>query len=241
MVSSGSERRPVIGVSAYRERASWGVWDREASLLPQPYVTVVHRGGGVPVLLPDLPDSEGEVVSAVDGLVLAGGPDVDPARYGASRHESVVATRPDRDDWEVRLLRAALRAGVPVLGICRGAQVFNVAFGGTLGQHLPDEVGHDGHQPAPATHGRTGVRISAGSRLGGLLGENAGVPCYHHQSLGEIAPGLDVVARAEDGTAEAVELPGPTFALAVQWHPEEDPDDLRLFAALARAAAPVRT
>lgn len=239
MVSSGSERRPVIGVSAYSERAAWGVWDREAALLPQPYISMVHRSGGVPVLLPVLPDSEDAVLSAVDGLILAGGPDVDPASYGSSPHRTVNDTRPDRDDWEIRLLRAALAADLPVLGICRGAQVLNVALGGTLQQHLPETVGHDGHRPAPAVFGRAAVRLRAGSRLAGLLGEHVDVPCYHHQSLGTVAKGLDVAGHAGDATVEAVELPGRSFALGVQWHPEEDPDDLRLFTALARAAAPV--
>lgn len=240
MVSSGCDRRPVIGVSTYRERARWGVWDREATLLPQPYVSMVHRGGGVPVLLPSLPDSEDDVLSAVDGLVLAGGADIDPRRYGATPHQTVQGTRPDRDDWELRLLRAALETDVPVLGICRGAQVLNIAFGGTLNQHLPETSGHRGHRPEPGEFGRTAVALRGGSRVAGVLGEQVHVPCHHHQALHDIAPVLDVVGHAVDGTVEAVELPDRDFALGVQWHPEEDPDDLRLFAALARAAAPRR-
>lgn len=240
MASNGSDRRPVLGITAYRERARWGVWDREATVVPQTYVSMVHRGGGVPVLLPSLPDSEDDVLSSVDGIVLAGGADIDPVRYGASPHRTVRGTRPDRDDWELRLLRAALEADLPVLGICRGAHVLNVAGGGTLDQHLPETNRHHGHRPEPGVFGRTAVQLRAGSATAEILGEHVSVPCHHHQALREIAPSLDIVGRAADGTVEAVEIPDRTFALGVQWHPEEDPDDLRLFAALARAAAPAR-
>ena len=241
MASSGSDRRPVIGVSTYREHARWGVWNREATLIPQPYVSMVHRGGGIPVLLPSLPDSEDDALSAVDGIVLAGGADIDPVRYGASPHRTVAETRPERDDWELRLLRAALEADLPVLGICRGAQILNIACGGTLDQHLPETSGHRGHQPEPGVFGRTAVTLRGGSRAAEILDEHVRVPCHHHQALREIGPSLEVVGRAVDGTVEAVELPDRDFALGVQWHPEEDPDDLRLFAALARAATPVRS
>ncbi|SFS64307.1 gamma-glutamyl-gamma-aminobutyrate hydrolase family protein [Saccharopolyspora flava] len=234
MVSNGSDR-PVIGITSYVERARWGVWDREAALLPTGYVRAVHRAGGLPVLLPVLPDSADDAVSAVDGLIIAGGPDLDPAGYGQTPHSLLGATSPERDDWESRLLRAALAAGTPVLGVCRGAQVLNVALGGTLRQHLPDLVEHAGHQPAPAEFGRTRVRLAPGSRVAAVLGAQVEVPCYHHQALAEIGRDLVVTGRAEDGTPEAVELPG-RFAIGVQWHPEEDRTDDRLFAALVAAA-----
>ncbi|CAM04592.1 anthranilate synthase component 2/putative glutamine amidotransferase [Saccharopolyspora erythraea NRRL 2338] len=235
MVSSGSDR-PRIGISTYVETASWGVWQRDAALLPTSYVHAVHRAGGIPVLLPVLPDGESAALSAVDGLVLAGGADVDPARYRRAPHETVRVTRPERDDWETRLLRAALDRDLPVLGVCRGAQVLNVALGGSLHQHLPERVAHERHQPAPAVFGRTRVRLRPGSRIARALGEEAEVPCYHHQALDRVADRLEVTGHAEDGTVEAVELPGHRFVVGVQWHPEEDTDDIRLFEALSASA-----
>lgn len=237
MASSDSEQRPRIGISTYVEHARWGVWNRAAALLPSSYVTAIHRCGGVPVLLPVLPDGAAEALAGVDGLVLAGGPDVDPAHYGQQPHATVRRTRPERDDWELALLRSALDGNVPVLAVCRGAQVLNVAFGGSLRQHLPDSVEHDGHQPAPAVFGRSDVRLRPGSLTASVLGERIDVPCYHHQGLGTIPPQLTVAGHAEDGTVEAVELPSHHFALGVQWHPEEDERDLRLFEALVAASS----
>jgi anthranilate synthase component 2/putative glutamine amidotransferase len=213
------------------------VWDREAALLPTSYVTAVFRAGAVPVLLPVLPDGQESALSAVDALVIAGGADVDPASYGHTRHPEVQRTRPKRDSWETRLVHAALRRDLPVLGVCRGAQILNVALGGSLHQHLPDLVEHDEHQPAPGVFGRSKIRLRPGSRTAGVLGEEVAVPCYHHQSLDSVADALDVAGHAEDGTVEAVELPTHRFAVGVQWHPEEDLDDLRLFEALIAAAA----
>jgi gamma-glutamyl-gamma-aminobutyrate hydrolase PuuD len=236
VVSNGSEQRPRVGISTYVEQARWGVWEREAVLLPTSYVTGVHRAGGVPVLLPELPDCADTALSSVDALVLAGGADIDPARYRQPPHDKVRRTRPERDDWEMRLLRAALDRDMPVLGVCRGAQVLNVLLGGSLQQHLPDSVEHDGHQPAPAVYGRSRVRLRPGSRVASILGEEVDVPCYHHQALDEIADQLDVVGHAADGTVEAIELPHHRFVLGVQWHPEEDAEDARLFKALVAAA-----
>ncbi|MEV0053692.1 gamma-glutamyl-gamma-aminobutyrate hydrolase family protein [Saccharopolyspora shandongensis] len=237
-MGSNASDRPIIGISTYVEAASWGVWHREAALLPTTYVDAVHRSGGFPVLLPVLPDEPD--LSAVDGLVLAGGADIDPARYGGRPHAELGPTRPPRDGWEVRLLRAALDRDLPVLGVCRGAQIMNVALGGTLHQHLPDLVEHRDHQPEPAVFGSTKVELSPGSRIAEILGDHVEVPCYHHQAIAEIAPRLAVTGRAGDGTVEAVELAGARFALGVQWHPEEDAADDRLFVALAAAAKEVR-
>ncbi len=238
MASNGSDRRrPRIGVTTYLVPARHGVWEHEAALLPRTYLDVVVRAGGTPLLLPPLPEVDTDVLGVLDGLVLSGGGDVDPARYGAAPHPQTGGTSAVRDAAEETLLRAALAADVPVLGVCRGMQVMNVALGGTLVQHLPDVVGHERHRPEPATFGRTCVRLQQGSRLGGLLGDEVEVECYHHQAVGELAPGLVPVGRAEDGTVEAVELRGPRFAVGVQWHPEQTAEDLRLFGRLIGAAS----
>jgi anthranilate synthase component 2/putative glutamine amidotransferase len=237
VASNGSERRPRIGVTTYLMPARHGVWDHEAALIPRDYLDVVVRAGGTPLLLPPLPEVDPGVLDVLDGLVLSGGGDVDPARYGAQPHPRTGGTSAVRDAAEETLLRAALAADVPVLGVCRGMQVLNVALGGTLAQHLPEVVGHERHRPAPATFGRTRVRLDADSLLGGLLGDEVEVECYHHQAVGELAPDLVPVGHAEDGTVEAVELRGPRFAVGVQWHPEQTAEDLRLFRSLVDAAA----
>ena len=238
MASSGSDpdRRPRIGVTTYLQTARHGVWEHEAAVLPRTYLDVVVRAGGTPLLLPPLPEVDVAVLDVLDGLVLSGGGDVDPARYGAEPHPRTGGTSAVRDTSEETLLRAAIDADVPVLGVCRGLQVLNVALGGTLVQHLPEVVGHEGHRPAPATFGRTCVRIQPGSLLGRVLGEETEVECYHHQAIGTLAPDLVAVGSADDGTIEAVELRGPRFALGVQWHPEQTGDDLRLFRSLVDAA-----
>ena len=231
MASKGSDK-PLIGISTYVEQARWGVWHAPAALLPRSYVDSVIRAGGVPVLLPSVGEDT-TALSAVHGLVLAGGADVDPARYGHEPHAKTVS-RPERDGFEFALARAALDRGLPVLAVCRGMQVLNVALGGTLTQHLPEVAGHTEHQPAPAVYGHTRVTLTEGSRVARILGSEVKVQCYHHQSVREPAPGLDAVGWAADGTIEAVEAPG--FVLGVQWHPEQDLDDVRLFAALVDAA-----
>jgi putative glutamine amidotransferase len=235
----GAGMAPVIGISAYSERARWGVWDTGAVLLPQQYCAQVSAAGGVPVLLPPLPGIE-HAVSRLDGLVLSGGADLDPGQYGATAHGKTYGVRPDRDTAEAALLAAALERGLPVLGICRGLQVINVARGGTLHQHLPDLVGHTGHGPTPGAYGSHPVRVTPGSGLAGVLGrtEVDGVPTHHHQAIDRLGDGLTAVAWTPDGVIEAVELdaPGSPFALAVQWHPEAG-TDLSLFRALVAAAS----
>jgi len=230
-----SASKPLIGLTTYLEQAKFGVWDTETALLHGVYVESVVRAGGIPVLLPPVGDGFAELVSAVDGLVLTGGADVEPSRYGQEPHEKTYL-RPSRDAFEFGLLEAALAAGLPVLGVCRGIQVLNVAFGGTLTQHLPEVIGSAEHQPAPATFGATTVTFSGGSRAAGILGPEIKCHCYHHQAIAGLGGGLRAVGWSADGTIEAVELPGEAFVLGVQWHPEQDIDDQRLFAALVAAA-----
>ncbi|MYR05161.1 gamma-glutamyl-gamma-aminobutyrate hydrolase family protein [Gordonia sp. SID5947] len=226
-------------MTTYLEQAQTGVWDVSASFLPRVYFDGVARAGGVATLLP--PQSATErvaerVVAGVDALVLTGGKDLDPNSYGQQRHRSTDVPRVDRDAWEFALLGAALHAGAPVLGICRGAQVLNVAFGGTLHQHLPDVLGHSRHQAGNAVFTTTQVAITPGTRLASLMGESASAECYHHQAIDRVGDGLVVSARDDEGVIEAVERSGEPFVLAVQWHPEERLDDLRLFAAVVDAA-----
>jgi putative glutamine amidotransferase len=229
---------PVIGISAYREQAKWGKWEAEAVVLPQRYPERVAQAGGIPVLLPAVPGIAA-VIGRLDGLVLSGGGDLDPAVYGAQRHPETASVRPHRDAAEAALLSAALHRGLPVLGICRGMQVINVIMGGSLHQHLPDVVGHHGHAPAPGSYGSHPVRVAAGSELARILGRTQvdGVPTHHHQAVERLGDGLTAVAWSDDGLIEAVELaaPGCPFTVAVQWHPEAG-DDLSLFHALVAAA-----
>ena len=225
--------RPLIGISTYREQARWGAWDVPAVLLPASYADAVAESGGEPVLLPT-GSVTAEVVARLDGLVLAGGADVDPARYGAVPGPHTVA-RPDRDAAELSVLQAALDRDLPLLAICRGMQLLNVALGGDLVQHLPDVPGSGSHQLAPGLFARREVRTLDGSVLAGLLGPGPAVDCHHHQALGRIATGLTPSAWAEDGVVEAVEIAGRRFCVGVQWHPEAGADP-RLFAALMDAA-----
>lgn len=225
--------RPIIGITTYVEPASWGVWtDLGTTLVPHAYTEAVTRAGGRAVLLPP-DDADADVLRVLDGLVLSGGADVEPARYGAEPGPLTV-TRPDRDAAELALLRAALAADLPVLGVCRGLQVLAVAAGGTLHQHLPDVLGHTGHQPAPGEYGTHEAHFTPGSRIAGLMGDDRKVHCYHHQAVAD-AGTLTVTGRAEDGTIEAVEDPARRFVLGVQWHPELTRDQ-RLFGALVAAA-----
>lgn len=227
---------PVVGLTGYEEQVRWGVWDVPGVLLPSTYVRAVVAAGGVPVLLPPVPEVVETVLSRLDGLVLSGGPDIQPGRYGAAPLASTAEPRVDRDAAELALAEAARAAGLPVLGICRGLQLLNVARGGTLHQHLPDVVGTDAHAPAPGVYGRHPVTIGAGSRLAEIVGRSStDVPSYHHQAVDALGSGLTVTAVAPDGTVEAVEDPSLPFCVAVQWHPEAG-DDLALFRALVAAS-----
>lgn len=241
MALSGSSfrARPVIGLTTYLEQAQTGIWDVRASFLPHIYFEGVTLAGGIAVLLPPQPvddDIADRVLDGLDGLVITGGKDVDPARYGQAPHPKTDEPRHDRDAWEFALVARALQRRLPVLGICRGAQVLNVALGGTLHQHLPDVVGHTGHQAGNAVFSTSQVRTVPSTRLAALIGEYSDEQCYHHQAIAELGDGLVVSAADSDGVIEAIELPGDTFVLAVQWHPEERLSDLRLFAGVVDAA-----
>jgi putative glutamine amidotransferase len=228
---------PVIGLTTYREVAAWGVWEQHADVLPSQYAAAVEAAGGVPVLLPPVSQlgSADAVVRRLDGLVVSGGADIDPARYGAEPHPHTANWRPDRDDWEAALLDAAEAVALPVLGVCRGMQLMAVHAGGHLHQHHPELVNHDEHSPGGDVFGRIPVATVAGTRVAALIGEGLEVNCHHHQSVVE-HPGFVPAAHAEDGTLEAMEAPGDRFCVAVQWHPETAAD-VGLLAGLLRAAA----
>ncbi len=223
--------RPLIGITTYVEPASWGSWHLEAALVPYDYVRAVERAGGRAVLVP--PDEDGvEVLDVLDGLVFSGGNDLEPASYGAEAHPTTNGTNPARDRGELALLEAALERDLPVLAICRGFEVLNVARGGDLVQHLPDVVGHEEHRAILGEFSEHEVRVDPSSRIGGVTGV---VKSHHHQGVGRIGRGLREVAWAEDGTVEALEDPDKPFVVGVLWHPEAG-EDLRLFEQLVEAA-----
>jgi putative glutamine amidotransferase len=229
---------PLIGITTYREQARWGVWDSRADVLHAQYADALLAAGGVPVLLPPASASDevaAAVVSRIDGLVVSGGADVDPGRYGEEPHPRTTSWREDRDAWESALLRAADAEALPTLGVCRGMQLMAVAAGGALVQHTPDVVGHEGHNPGGAEFGTTLVATETGSRLAALVGDSVEVGCHHHQTVGA-HPGFTATAWADDGSLEAMERPGRRFCVAVQWHPEVR-EDTRLFVGLVAAAA----
>jgi putative glutamine amidotransferase len=231
--------RPLIGISTYREQARWGAWDLPAVLLPASYADAVAEAGGEPVLLPTGAVSA-EAVRRLDGLVLAGGADVDPARYGHPAGPHTTVLRPERDAAELAVLQAALSRDLPLLAICRGMQLLNVELGGDLLQHLPDVPGAGIHNPGAGLFAGRQVRTAPGTQLDRVLGPTAAVDCHHHQALDRIAPELTPSAWAEDGLVEAVEATGRRFCLGVQWHPEAGADR-RLFEALVSAAqVPIR-
>jgi len=237
---------PVIGITTYDTDASWRGWAARAAVLPYVYVDAVRRSGGRAVLLPPGGDDAeaSATVAGLDGLVVTGGPDIDPVRYGAARHPKTQPPGTLRDTWDLAVTGHAVRQGVPLLAICRGMQVLNVCRGGTLHQHVPDLTGHERHDGPPNGFGLHRVRISPDSALATILtgGDTFEVPTKHHQAVDLVGDGLKAVAWEQDGTIEAVE-PGPSalggfpgFVLGVQWHPEQG-SDLRLFGALVHAAA----
>jgi putative glutamine amidotransferase len=231
---------PTIGITTYHTNADWRGWSEEGALLPWTYVAAIRNSGGRPVLLPPGGDAAeaDETVSVLDGVVIAGGGDIDPAIYGAAKHPKTDVNAPDRDAWELAVADAAIRMGVPLLGICRGMQVLNVACGGTLHQHVPDLVGHELHSGSANGFGLHKVRVTSGATMQSILpgGEYFTVPTHHHQAVDRIGDGLIAVAWADDGIIEAVESASPAeFLVGVQWHPEQGTDS-RLFSALVTAA-----
>ena len=232
--------KPVIGLTTYKQRAQTGVWDVTAAFLPAVYFEAVQRAGGIPVLLPPQPvDDEvvSRVLDGVDGIIITGGADVDPARYGQTPGEHTDRPQLERDAWEDALLTAAIDRELPFLGICRGMQVLNVNRGGSLHQHVPDVIGNDRFRIGGGEFATNVVETEPGSELDALVGAKLPVKSYHHQALDAVGSGLKVTARTDDGIVQAVELEGVPFGVAVQWHPEEDAaEDVRLFAGLIDAA-----
>ena len=232
--------RPVIGITTYVTQAKWSNWELEAALVPADYVRAVEQAGGRALLVPPSHDGVEETLESLDGLIFSGGSDLDPELYGQEAHAETSDVMRNRDTAELALLEAALERDMPVLAICRGSQVMNVARGGDLVQHLPDEVGDEKHKHTPGTFADHDVSVEDGSRLASVLGERAPVKSHHHQGFGKVGEGLRVVAHAEDGTIEAVEDPTRRFALGVLWHPEAG-EDARLFEELVREAGQYRS
>jgi gamma-glutamyl-gamma-aminobutyrate hydrolase PuuD len=234
-----SERRPVIGITTYAQDARWGVWHLPAALVPLDYVDAVERAGGRPVLIPPSEEGVEETLDTLDGIVFSGGADVDPSLYGAEPHPETDVPQSRRDAGELALLRGALERDLPLLAVCRGFQLLNVARGGDLVQHLPEAVGHDDHKQVPGEFAMHPVEVEAGTRLAEIVGRSAEVTSHHHQALGRVGEGLVPAAWAEDGTLEAVEDPSRRFVVGVQWHPEAL-EDAALFEALVEEARSYR-
>jgi putative glutamine amidotransferase len=236
--------RPVIGLCAALERARWSVWDQQAFLLPRSYVDSVQRAGGLAVMLPsdeyaiDDPDS---ILDLIDGLILAGGADIDPDAYGTERHPETLGTVPERDTFEIALTRRAFERDLPLLGICRGMQLMNVARGGTLLQHLPESHGHHEHRRNPGSFDGADhdVRLQDGSLAARAAGETThGTKSHHHQAVDRLGEGFEITGWSTlDELPEAIEAPGSRFALGVQWHPEADEASRLIEALVAEAAA----
>lgn len=230
---------PLIGLTAYAERAQWAVWDDKAAVVGWVYVDAIHRAGGRCILIPPALHGLDRILDVIDGLCMSGGPDVDPARYGAQRHPMTEGEQRDRDEAELELARRALERDIPLLAICRGIQIVNVARGGSLIQHLPDTPAGEAHREVVGQFTDHPIRVQPGSALERAIDVTAPIKSHHHQATDAIGQGLTPVAWAPDGTVEALEDTSRRFALGVQWHPEEG-DDLGLFRALVESARDYR-
>jgi putative glutamine amidotransferase len=238
---------PAVGICASLEQARWRVWEALADVLPRVYSLAVGRAGAIPLLLP--PDdgaaqAPDELLDRIDALLLTGGADIDPASFGATPHPETGPTWPERDRFELALTHRALERDMPVLAICRGMQLLNVALGGTLIQHLPDVTGDERHRHSPGTFSDHDVRLEPGSLAAHAVGaERTSVKSHHHQGLGELGEGARATGWSEpDRLVEAIEVPDRRFALGVLWHAEED-ERSRIIGALveaARAKVPAR-
>jgi putative glutamine amidotransferase len=227
--------RPLIGITSYDEPVAWGAWNVDAVLVPTAYVRAVEQAGGRALVIPPTDGSNGETLAVLDGLVFSGGGDIDPDTYGAEAHDETRGVNAKRDEAELALLRDALERDMPVLAVCRGSQVLNVALGGDLVQHLPELVGHDRHLHTPGEFADHDVRVEGTTRIGAILGDRAPVKSHHHQAFGRLGRNLREAAWAEDGTVEAIEDPTRRFAVGVLWHPEEG-EDFALFETLVDEA-----
>jgi putative glutamine amidotransferase len=230
---------PLIGLTSYAENARWAVWEGKAAVVGWVYVDAIHRAGGRCILIPPALHGIDRILDGIDGLCLAGGADIEPTRYGEDRHPETERSQQERDHAELVLVEHALARNIPMLGICRGIQVMNVARGGSLIQHLPDTAAGESHREVVGVFTDHPVEIATGSRLEGILGPLAPVKSHHHQATDRVGAGLVPVAWADDGTIEALEDPSKPFALGVQWHPEEG-DDIALFTALVNEARTYR-
>ena len=235
--------RPLIGVCAAVERAAFGVWkDETAVLMPLSYSRAIHGAGGMMAMLPPdrrATENPGEILDRIDALVLGGGADIDPESQGAEAHPETVGANPDRDRFEIALVREALDRGMPLLGVCRGMQVLNVACGGTLDQHIPDRLGHDRHRPVPGAWAEHEVRLEPGTLAASAAGaDRLTVKSHHHQGVDLVPDALTASAWAtEDESVEAIESVDGAFVLGVLWHPEEDLQDRVIPALVERAAS----
>jgi putative glutamine amidotransferase len=228
-------RRPVIGITTYLTLARFGVWEDDAALIPAAYVRAVEAAGGRALLVPPSMEGIDETLDALDGLLFSGGSDLDPEIYRQEAHAETDGVVPERDRAEIALLEAALERDMPVLAVCRGSQVLNVARGGDLVQHLPEVVGDEKHKHTPGVFADHDVDLVSGTRVQQILGDHAPVKSHHHQGYGQLGAGLREAARADDGTIEALEDPSLRFAVGVLWHPEAG-EDFALFEALVEEA-----
>jgi putative glutamine amidotransferase len=231
--------KPIIGITTYLTPARFGAWEEESALIPAAYVRAIEAAGGRPLLVPPSDDAIDETLDRLDGLIFSGGSDLDPELYGQEAHAETNGIVPERDRAEIALLKAALERDMPVLAVCRGSQVLNIALGGDLVQHLPEVVGDEKHKHTPGEFADHDVDLAPGTRVQQILGDHAPVKSHHHQGFGQLGEGLREAGRAEDGTIEALEDPSRRFALGVLWHPEAG-EDFALFEALVGEAASYR-